>query len=217
MKKIILLFVSLCYFGNMYTQEIAVMDIREEANDSIAMINPVYDINNNLCSILKVFTDSIKNIQFSGMIIGEPTEKDGTYILYIPAKTKRIKYLHNDYLSGEIDFQKFNISVGGGKAYYAILKGRILEEEMPQSSVVSSPKYRNKMQSMKSQGSLQYLIFNSKIPIKKIIVNGTEWLSTKKMVQTGRYSYVIELNNGEKRNGEVNITQAGINKIVKIE
>lgn len=186
-----------------FCQEIKVVRICD-ITDSVVNVNFATDINGNTCSLLKVSTPSIKNLTFSGMIIGDVVEKkDGCYLLNIPERTKRINYRHTDFLPGVIDFSEYNISVQGGKVYHVLME---LKEGINE---------------VKKEGSLQYLIFKCNVPIESLTVNGVQWSvsgrQSKKMVYLGHYNYTIKAQDDRVVKGEVDMKDSGINKVVNIK
>ena len=154
--------------------------------------------------MLKVSTPSIKNLTFSGMIVGDVLEKnDGCYLLNIAEKTKHINYRHADFLPGVIDFSEYNISVQGGKVYHVIMEPEESKNEV------------------KQEGVLQYLIFKYDCPIESLIVNGIQWSvserQSKKMVYLGHYNYTIKAKDNRVVMGEVDVKDRGINKVVNVK
>lgn len=199
--KIILLFIIFVKIS--FGQEIKVVRICD-ITDSVANVKFATDINGNICSVLKVSTPSIKNLTFSGMIIGNVEElKDGCYLLNIPEKTKHINFCHEDYLPGIIDFSDYNIAVKGRKVYHVIMESEKHKAEVAQ------------------KGTLQYLIFKYKVPIKSLVVNGTQWNvsenQSKKMVCSGHYEYTVQTKDNRVVEGEVDVKDSGISKVVNIK
>lgn len=195
-----------CAYHSLMAQEIKVVNLMEIPSDSTAILNPVYDINNESCAVLKVYAGSISELTFSGMIVGDVIKNSSNiYLLHIPNKTKRIKYRHPEFLPGVIDFTEFQLSVEGGKVYSATLK----------EDSVESP----------SSNTIQYLTFKSEYPLKSFLVNGEEWTCKKdtniyiarKMVPLGLYNYVAYTEDGRVYTGIVEVKNAKINKTVKIE
>ena len=209
MNRIIcLVFLFITYVNSsVIAQEIKVVSLMEFPSDSTAVSNPVYDINGNLCAVLKVH-GSVSGMLFSGMIVGDVVaDNSNGYLLHIPSKTKRIKYQHPEFLPGVIDFTEFQLSVEGGKVYSAILKANTTESS--------------------SNNATQYLTFKSKFPLKSILVNGEEWSCkegwgvyvaiARKMVSLGYYNYVARAEDGRVWTGTVEVKNAKVNKTVTIE
>lgn len=209
MNRIIcLVFLFITYVNSsVIAQEIKVVSLMEFPSDSTAVSNPVYDINGNLCAVLKVH-GAISELTFSGMIIGDVVaDNSNSYLLHIPSKTKRIKYQHPEFLPGVIDFTEFQLAVESGKVYSAILKANTTESS--------------------SNNATQYLTFKSKFPLKSILVNGEEWsckegwgvyvVIARKMVSLGYYNYVARAEDGRVWTGTVEVKNAKINKTVTIE
>ncbi|MDO4187225.1 MAG: hypothetical protein Q4D30_12210 [Bacteroidales bacterium] len=196
-----LTFVLLLLFPSVQGQNLSVVSITEES-DSTALINPIYDINGNICAKLIIHTNHINELLFSGMIIGDVHHSDsGEYVLSIPNQTKRIQYRHADYFPGVIDFSAFSIQVIGGKTYTASLK-----EEKPEEESANK--------------ALQYLTFKSNNQLESIIVNGKEWPimggKARKMVGPGLLNYTATDKDGRVVSGNVNVNESGMNKTITI-
>lgn len=199
-NKIILLFIFFVKIS--FGQEIKVVRICD-ITDSVSNVKFATDINGNTCSMLKVSTPSIKNLTFSGMIIGNVADlKDGCYLLNIPEKTKHINYRHEDYLPGIIDFSEYNIPVKGRKVYQVIMEPKKSKTEVSK------------------KGTLQYLIFKYDVPVKSLVVNGIKWnvseKQSKKMVYSGHYEYTIQAKDGRVIKGEVDVKNSGISKVINV-
>lgn len=201
MRTLLVLF-WLFIVNEVFSQEIKVLGIKEMP-DSVA--NGVFatDINGNDCSLLKISTNSIANLIFTGMIIGDVSElKDGSYVLNIPERTKHINYRHENYLPGVIDFTKYNISVKGRKVYQVVMESE-------------------KDETYNSPSTLQYLIFKYDVPVESLVVNGMQWnvseKQSKKMVNLGHYSYILKTKDGRIINGDVDVKDCGLTKVVNIK
>ncbi len=192
---LLLLFIT----QSMKGQVINVVDVIEDGVDSTASTNPVYDINNNLCAFLKVIVDVKGEITFKGNIIGKPVKSNDMYTMSVADGTKRIKFMHEDFLPGEIEFRMFGISVKGGKNY--LVKMQVDND--------------HQMLSDSTNQTLQYLTIKANVPLKKIKIDDEEWTisngKAKKLIIAGKHKYVAESADGIKKTGYVVVENSGYN------
>lgn len=84
-------------------QEIKVKSFEELTNDLEARVHPRQDMNGEDCALLKISIPALKDLKFSGMVIGQEYTP-GEYKVYVPRGTKKVKFRHEKYLPGEIVF-----------------------------------------------------------------------------------------------------------------
>ena len=198
---LLLLFIT----QSMKGQELKVLDVIEDDIDSTATTKPVYDINDNLCAFLIVLVNVKGEITFKGNVLGKPVKSDDMYTMYIADGTKRIKFMHEDFLSGEINFRMFGISIKGGKTYLVKMK------EDNKFQVTSDS----------TNWTLQYLTIKANVPLKKIKVDNEEWTisdgKAKKLIKAGKHKYVVESADGMKKTGYVEVKNTGFNTSLNLE
>ena len=184
-----------------YAQEFTVTGIVELDRDSTAIMFPRYDLNDELCAVLIVEMASVENVSFTGAIVGDIDRKNDTYLLYLPNGTKRIKLLHEDYLSMTIDFSQYGVRIVGGHTYKA-------------SMSASMPSRENEYGS-----GAQYLVFKSSVPLTKVEVNGEEWPieegKAKKMVPLGKYEYRVSAGDAVS-SGSVEVKSTATSRVVNV-
>ena len=85
-------------------QEIVVTSFELKVTDLTAKIDPVYDLNDEACALVKVSIPG-KNVTFTGDIIKGPDQVlPGEYHIYIPKGTKRIKVAAENYAPVTFEF-----------------------------------------------------------------------------------------------------------------
>lgn len=72
-------------------------------NDITARRNEVLDNNGTPCALIRILVPMVKGMQFTG-IKGEAKYLPGEYDIYVPQGSKRIKYRHEKYPAGTIEF-----------------------------------------------------------------------------------------------------------------
>lgn len=102
-------------------QELKVDKVTLLETDNEAETKPVYDGNDDICALLKVYVNDLPGLKFaSGYVIngGNIIYKEGYYAVYVANGIRNIMLKHGDYLPVTINFRKdFQISVKGGKTY----------------------------------------------------------------------------------------------------
>lgn len=84
-------------------QEIVVTSFELKATDLTAKIDPVYDLNDEACALVKVAIPG-KKVSFKGDIIKEPESISGEYHIYLPEGTKRLTVSVENYLPLVFEF-----------------------------------------------------------------------------------------------------------------
>lgn len=104
-----------------YAQKMVVNTIVELTTDLYASTHSMPDGNGGSCAVLKVNIPSIKDVKFSGDIVGDVSYIPGEYHVYVPAGVKQIKFIHPTYGEGFIDFADFGIQVQSKTTYRIIV------------------------------------------------------------------------------------------------
>lgn len=126
MKKYIkyaLLLLTICfgYAQQTLAQSLVVESVTVLPDDRDAEKLPRYDLNDNICGLVKVVAPTLSGMTFENNIIGDVREDRAIYYIYVTQGTKRLKFRHSDYLAGEIDFTEYGIRVKGGLTYEVTL------------------------------------------------------------------------------------------------
>ncbi len=105
MKRILLLTLIIISTISGIAQEITVKksSMVKLENDLAARRNEVLDNNGVPCALVRVLVPMVKGIQFTG-IKGDAKYLPGEYDVYVPQGTKRIKFRHENYPAGVIEF-----------------------------------------------------------------------------------------------------------------
>ncbi len=93
MKKKIFSTLLIMLFGlsfASFAQELTLDSFELNPVDMTAKLNPVLDLNDEPCALIKVAIAS-DEVTFQGNIVNVPTRQAGEWLLYVPAKTRRIK------------------------------------------------------------------------------------------------------------------------------
>ena len=93
--------------------------VRPLPTDISAQKNPVMDMNNEKCALVKVEC-VLNGMKFRGNVIGDISKTDNTYWVYLTPGTKRLTVFHPKLQSLVIDFKEsVGESLEGGQTYFA--------------------------------------------------------------------------------------------------
>lgn len=104
MKKFLIFCFALFVGSSLFAQEISVKSIEELTSDLTARTHPRSDVNDNSCALIKVTIPMVKDLVFSGWVMGDVDYHPGEYWVYVPEGTKKIKFQHENFAPGEIVF-----------------------------------------------------------------------------------------------------------------
>lgn len=104
MRKILLLGLAILACTSLFAQQISVKSIEELTSDLTARTHPRGDANDNPCALIKVIIPMVKNLMFTGWVMGDVDYHPGEYWVYVPEGTKKIKFQHENFAPGEIVF-----------------------------------------------------------------------------------------------------------------
>ncbi len=127
MKK--LLFIILACFAclSLSAQEIKVKYIELDPSDRTPSTNPHYDGEGEPCALVKVVIPGLKGMLFQDdFIMEDPVYTPGEYRMWVSTDIRKIKFQHEDYLSGIIDFKKTPLK--GKCAYIVMLDVPLIEK-----------------------------------------------------------------------------------------
>ncbi len=103
-----------------WAQDFQVVEFRDLPNDISAFINPVKDLNDEGCALLKVTTSSPDFAFSTPLGIAKRIDKEGEIWLYLPRGSKKITLKHPDW--GVIRDYMFPGRLESHKTYELILK-----------------------------------------------------------------------------------------------
>ena len=178
--------------------------------DKTAIESAVYDLNNDITAAVILTIDSSQDIKVIGNIVRQVRVGKNKYIVYITDGTRKINIYSTGYLPLELDFSTYkgmNRGLKGGMTYSLCLKTIVnAGSQLPRKDY--------------GLGS-NVLMFKSDLPLSKITVNEVEWKISdnmaKKLVPFGQYHYVATNQSGQQLEGEIEVTNALGNKVVKLE
>ena len=106
-KSILFILLILCVFQTK-AQEIKVKSIVWAQSDLSARTNPRMSADGQACALIRIVVPMVKNIQFSNtLMIGEQEYIPGEYKVWVYPGTKKLKFRHENYPSGEIIFADY--------------------------------------------------------------------------------------------------------------
>lgn len=103
MKKLLLFMMLVMVSFGSIAQEITVKSIKYLEKDLEASRERVLDNNDTPCAYIRILAPRVRGLEFTG-IMGQPKYQSGEYGVYVPEGTKRIKFRHDDYQAGTIEF-----------------------------------------------------------------------------------------------------------------
>ena len=95
-----------------------------QPNDLTAMEQPHLDNNGDTCALIKIRTDNLDGIEFSNpnQYISVSYTR-GVYSIYVPAISRKLDFLHKDFMPVQLDMADFGIRrLRKGKTYLVVLE-----------------------------------------------------------------------------------------------
>lgn len=86
-------------------QELKFKSFKLKASNMEATTNVVRDLNDNACALIKVAIAS-RDVTFQGNIVDEPIYFAGTWYLYVPAGTRRVRITREGFLPLTVEFDQ---------------------------------------------------------------------------------------------------------------
>lgn len=192
-------------FLHIGAQQVAVLSISLQKEDSTAIQYPRYDLNGDLTGVIKIYYTGDKDIGFRGNIVGNVVIQSDCRMFYLIGGTRRLHIYMEGSTPMEVDFTKYpdlERGIIGGNTYYMQLK------EYPDNNKIYD------------KGS-NILIFKSDIPIKRLSVNGYDWpingLTAKRLMPFGEYEYRAYSISDKLLTGKVEVVESIGNIIVKLK
>lgn len=184
---IILVMLPLCMAC---AQELKVKSAQLLQEDKTSELKQVKDGNGNLCAVIKIDADGLKDINFPNKNQYVKYEySDGEYLVYMPNLFYKLTLQNEQYLPLDIDFKKqFGIRFRGGNTY-------LVKIDVPSNKkMTSSDVYFNVTPPSAS------ITINDE-PIEKH-ENGKYHMSA----ESGNYSYTVTAENYQPYHGSFSIT-----------
>jgi hypothetical protein len=139
MKRFLFMPLFICSFISISAQEITVKSMTKLENDLAARRNEVLDNNGVPCALIRILVPMVKGMQFTG-IKGEAKYLPGEYDVYIPQGSKRIRFRHEKYPAGTIEF---SIPIEKLCVYQIILNVPNLSESYDELISIAKEYYNN--------------------------------------------------------------------------
>lgn len=191
----------------MYAQEVEVSVCRLSASDTIPSLPARYDINNDISARVDILCDKLAEVEVRGNVVGNIINYEGRLIVYLCDGTRKIHLYSAGNLPLEIDFTTYpdtKYGVKGGEIYALSVSVPPSESSLPDYGIGS-----------------KMLLFESDIPLDKLVVNGEKWNVSgkfaKKLVPYGEYGYEAYSSSNEKISGTVKVDNSLGNKRVKLK
>ena len=113
--------------------ELVIVDMKLDSKALYARTNPVNDLNGDPCALIVVQVSGVEDMVFPEAV-KTSDYKYTRYQVYVPAGTKRLRYMHPNYLPGEVVFKDYGITSLEGKMTY-ILTLRAPEKKKKRGNV----------------------------------------------------------------------------------
>ena len=165
-------------------QNMTVKSVALQPNDQTAIQYPCLDNNGDTCALLKIKTNRLDGIEFSN-----PNQyikvdyKDGFYSVYVPTVTRKLDFLHKDFMPIQLDMAEYGYrKLRAGRTYLITLN-------VP------------KKIELKSTVVLKVVPKFSKMIVDKQDVPQAASGTYELPISEGRHEYVIEAPNFNSKNG----------------
>ena len=195
-------FLSLTIFSSreMLAQEIKVKSCTIVQSDNTATENARYDINNDMCALIKVVTNDIEGLVFNNtnQYVGDIACDKGIYYVYVSPGMYMLSFSHPDFQPGTINLANFGYKKKtiGGKTYQVELEAQKPLNNMKSVAFKVSPVVDN-----------SFVIFEG----NKKAVEGSGLVEF--FCKEGTYGYRIQAENYETVFGKVTISDKNIEPI----
>ena len=169
-------------------QDMKIKSVALQPNDQTAIQQPCLDNNGDTCALLKIKTDRLEGIEFSN-----PNQYikvdyiDGIYFIYVPTVTRKLDFLHKDFMPVQIDLGDYGYrKLRAGKTYLITLDAHRISELKSSVLIKVEPK-------------------NSKIIIDEQNYNANSHGTIELPIASGRHHYTIVADNYTSQNGDFTI------------
>jgi len=169
-------------------QNITIKNVSIQPADQTAVLNPCLDNNGDTCALLKIKTDRLEGIEFSN-----PNQyikvdyRDGIYTVYVPTVTRKLDFLHKDFMPVQIDMADYGYrKLRAGKTYLITLDAHRISELKSSVLIKVEPK-------------------SSKIIIDEQNYNANSNGTIELPIASGRHHYTIVADNYTSQNGDFTI------------
>lgn len=169
-------------------QNMTVKSVALQPNDQTAIQYACLDNNGDTCALLKIKTNRLDGIEFSN-----PNQyikvdyKDGFYSVYVPTVTRKLDFLHKDFMPVQIDLADYGYrKLRAGRTYLIILDSHRISELKSSVLIKVEPK-------------------NSKIIIDEQNYNANSNGIIELPISSGKHHYTVLADNYSSQNGDFTI------------
>ena len=116
-KLILSLTLLFTFISSALAQELTVKSFKMAEGDLTAQTQPRKDLNDRNCALIKVGI-ALDGVKFDGSIMGEPVQKLGEYLVYMPKGVSMLQVLHRNYTPLMVNFYDYGVGkVESGMTY----------------------------------------------------------------------------------------------------
>ena len=169
-------------------QNMTVKSVALQPNDQTAIQYPCLDNNGDTCALLKIKTDCLEGIEFSN-----PNQyikvdyRDGIYSVYVPTVTRKLDFLHKDFMPVQLDMTEYGYrKLRAGRTYLITLDAHRISELKSSVLIKVEPK-------------------NSKIIIDEQNYNANSNGTIELPIASGKHHYTVLADNYSSQNGDFTI------------
>lgn len=186
--------------NDLCAQEIKVKGCSLLQSDNTAKTNARYDINNDMCALIKVVTNDIEGLVFNNtnQYVGNVSYDKGVYYVYISPGMYKISFSHPSYQPGEINLANFGFK----------------------KKTLSGNTYQVELEAPKLLGNLKTVAFKVSpiVPNSVVIFEGNKkTIEGSGLVEfsceEGSYDYRIQADNYETVFGNITVGDKNVEPI----
>ena len=188
MTRLLLFIGFILSFNQMFGQCITIKSVSLQPADKSAIEQLCLDNNGDTCALLKIKTNHVEGIQFSNpnQYI-KSSYKDGVYWVYVPDQSRKLDFLHKDYMPVSLDMEAYGYRrLKKGKTYLVNLDIPRLNELKSSIIIKVEPKNSNIIFDDKNYGNNP---------------NGTFEIP----ISYGNHTYMVSSPNYYSKNGSVGV------------
>lgn len=174
-------------------QNMTVKSVALQPNDQTAIQYPCLDNNGDTCALLKIKTDRLEGIEFSN-----PNQyikvdyRDGIYSVYVPTVTRKLDFLHKDFMPVQLDMTEYGYrKLRAGRTYLITLDAHRISELKSSVLIKVEPK-------------------NSKIIIDEQNYNSNSNGTIELPIASGKHHYTVLADNYSSQNGDFTIGKSEV-------
>lgn len=187
-----LLFIIICSFLCLFTeaQNITIKSVALQPSDKSAIEHLCLDNNGDTCALMKIKTDNLEGIEFTNRNQYIKTSyTDGVYLVYLPESSRRLNFIHKDYMPVQLDLADYGYRrLRKGKTYLVVL---------------DAPKKTD----LKSSVILKIEPQNAVVTFDKKVLDSSDNGTYEIPVTAGSYSYSISAENYLKKEGTISVVK----------